>query len=85
MDLQECVTALMFAKNDRVLSRVTSRLFVPWEGDTVEEEQLGLVDIELEVVGRHKLRYLPGMQRCMSPPGCQKGKEKSSGMSTTNQ
>ena len=34
--LQKRVTALMFAENDRVLSRVTPRFFAVWEGDTVE-------------------------------------------------
>ena len=36
MNLQEQVTSLMFAENDRVLSRVRPRLFALWEGDTVE-------------------------------------------------
>ena len=36
MHLQEHVTALMFAENDRVLSRVTPRVFALWEDDTVE-------------------------------------------------
>ena len=36
MNLQERATALMFAENDRVLSRVTPRFFPFWEGDTVE-------------------------------------------------
>ena len=34
--MQEQVTAMMFAENDRVLSRVTQRLFALWEGNTVE-------------------------------------------------
>ena len=34
MNLQELVTALMFEENNRVLSRVTPRLFALWEGDT---------------------------------------------------
>ena len=36
MILQELITALMFAENDRVLSRVTPKFFALWEGDTVE-------------------------------------------------
>jgi hypothetical protein len=35
MNLQERVTALMFAKNDRVLSRVTPRFLALWEVDNV--------------------------------------------------
>ena len=58
-------TALMFSENDRVLSKVMPRFFALWEGDIVElstlelaglprvEEQLRLVEVELEVVGRH--------------------------------
>ena len=65
MNLQECVTALMFAENDRLLSRVTPRFFALWEGNTVElstvmerslsgqKEQCRLVEVALEVVGRH--------------------------------
>jgi hypothetical protein len=68
MNLQERVTALMFAENYRVLSRVRSRLLALWEGDTVElstmmevleragfpreEVQLHLVEVKLKVVGR---------------------------------
>jgi hypothetical protein len=36
MNLQEGVTALMFAEDDRVLSKVTPRFFAPWKGNTVE-------------------------------------------------
>ncbi|KAK6319265.1 hypothetical protein J4Q44_G00104760 [Coregonus suidteri] len=36
MNLQDRVTALMLAENDRVLSRVTPRLFALWEEDTTE-------------------------------------------------
>ena len=36
MNLQKQVTALMFAENNRVLSRVKPRLFALSEGDTVE-------------------------------------------------
>ena len=36
MNLQERVTALMFAENDRMLSRVTPRFFALWEGNTVD-------------------------------------------------
>ena len=36
MNLQERVTALMFAENDRVLSRVTPRFFALWEGDNLQ-------------------------------------------------
>ena len=60
---------MMFAENYRVLSRVTPRFFVLWEGDTgivnrdeevleqagrpQKERLLLLVKIGLEVVGRH--------------------------------
>ena len=33
MNLQEHVTALIFAENDRVLSKVTPRFIALWEGD----------------------------------------------------
>ena len=36
MNLQERVTTLMIAENDRVKSRVTSRFFPLWDGDTME-------------------------------------------------
>ena len=36
MNLQERVTALMFAENNRVLSKFTPSFFALWEGDTVE-------------------------------------------------
>ena len=81
MNLQDRVTALMFAENDRVLSRVTPRFFALWEGDTVEmstvmrslsgaglpreEEQLHFVSLAREGGGRP----LPGTQRYVSPPG----------------
>ena len=66
MNLQEQVTALMFAENNRVLSRVTARFFALWESDTVElttvmERSLSgqafpgrkssSIEVELEVVG----------------------------------
>jgi hypothetical protein len=43
MYLQDGVIALMFAENDRVLSRVTPRFFVIWDGDT------GVVNFDGEV------------------------------------
>jgi hypothetical protein len=42
MNLQERVTALVFAENNRLLSRVTPRFFTPRE-----EEQRCLVEVEL--------------------------------------
>ena len=42
---------MRFAENDRVLSRVTPRFFVLWEGDTEVVNRDG--EVELEVVGRH--------------------------------
>ena len=36
MNLQERVTAWMFAENNRVLSRFTLRFFALSEGDTIE-------------------------------------------------
>jgi hypothetical protein len=72
MNLQEQVTALVFAENVRVLSRVQGhasvlctlggghRGVVNWDGEVLEREslpreegQLRLVEVELEVVGRH--------------------------------
>ena len=35
-NLQDRVTALMFAENDMVLSKVRPRFFALWEGNTVE-------------------------------------------------
>jgi hypothetical protein len=60
MNLQERVTALMFEENNRVLSRVRPRYRVVNHDREVleraglpqEEEQLRLVEVELEVVGR---------------------------------
>ena len=40
MNLQEHGTALMFAENDRVLSRVIPWFSVLWEGDTVENSTM---------------------------------------------
>jgi hypothetical protein len=70
MNLQERVTALMFTENDRVLSMVMPRLLALWEGNTGvvnsdggvfmraglpwDEQQFHLVEIKLEVVGRHQ-------------------------------
>jgi hypothetical protein len=36
MNLQERITALMFAGNGMLLSTVTLMFFVLWEGDTAE-------------------------------------------------
>jgi hypothetical protein len=36
MNLQERVTALLFAENDRVLFRFSLSFFALWEGDTLE-------------------------------------------------
>ena len=53
---------MMFAENNRELSRVTPRFFVLWDGDNMElstvmemswSEQLRFVEVELEVMGQH--------------------------------
>ena len=54
MNLQERVTALMFAENDRVLSRVTPKFFAHSEGETVEVSTVMEVSLSGQTFPRRK-------------------------------
>ena len=86
--MQERVTALMFAENDRVLSKVTPRFFALREGDTVELSTMMERSLSGQAFPRRKsrsvllsLRWWADIQveisarhaEMRAPSGCQMG------------